>query len=181
MGRVSHTIRSRQGLCSVEQSVGTEIERKFLLQSENWRTAADAGTPMRQGYLAGSEKGSIRVRIEGERANLNIKSATLGIYRLEYEYGIPLADARELLDRLCEKPLIEKIRYRVPYGDHLWEVDCFLGENAGLVVAEVELSEPDEPFARPPWLGREVSGAPRFYNVSLVHYPYREWSADERR
>ncbi len=158
--------------------MATEIERKFLLKDDSWREAAGAGTRFRQGYLIGAEKASVRVRIEGERANINIKSATLGIERQEYEYPIPLTDAEELLDTLCEQPQIEKRRYHVPYGDHLWEVDVFAGDNVGLVVAEVELGAEDEAFEVPPWAGEEVSHDTRYYNVCLVKYPYSEWSND---
>lgn len=155
--------------------MATEIERKFLLRNDSWRDGAGAGTRFRQGYLIGAERASVRVRIEGEEANLNIKGATLGVRRQEYEYPIPLADARELLDTLCAQPQIEKTRYHVPYGDHLWEVDVFAGANAGLVVAEVELSAEDETFELPPWAGEEVSHDARYYNVCLVNHPYSEW------
>jgi adenylate cyclase len=156
--------------------MATEIERKFLLRNDSWRDGADAGTRFRQGYLIGSEQASVRVRIEGELAHLNIKSATLGIRRQEYEYPIPLADAEELLDTLCAQPQIEKTRYHVPFGDHLWEVDLFAGANAGLVVAEVELADEHEAFAMPPWAGEEVSHDTRYYNVCLVSHPFCEWS-----
>lgn len=159
--------------------MATEIERKFLLKDEGWRKDADQGTRFRQGYLIGAERASVRVRIEGERANLNIKSATLGIHRQEYEYPIPLAEAEELLDTLCEQPQIAKTRYHVQYCSHLWEVDVFEGDNAGLVVAEVELTSEDEPFDMPPWAGEEVSHDTRYYNVCLVKHPYCEWR-DER-
>jgi adenylate cyclase len=156
--------------------MGTEIERKFLLRDESWRDAADGGTRFRQGYLIGAERASVRVRIEGDRANLNIKSATLGIHRQEYEYPIPLGEAEELLDTLCEQPQIIKTRYLVPYGEHTWEIDLFDGDNAGLIVAEVELEAEDETFERPPWLGDEVSGDTRYYNVCLVNHPYKDWT-----
>jgi len=156
--------------------MGQEIERKFLLRDDSWRAWADAGTRFRQGYIVGAERASVRVRIEGESANINIKSATLGVERQEYEYPIPLADALELLDTLCEQPQIEKTRYHVPYGNHLWEVDVFAGDNAGLIVAEVELAAPDEPFVLPPWAGAEVSHDTRYYNVCLVKHPYCEWT-----
>lgn len=153
-----------------------EIERKFLLRDESWRDAADGGTRFRQGYLIGAERASVRVRIEGEQANLNIKSATLGIHRQEFEYPIPLDEAEELLNTLCEQPQISKTRYLVPYGDHTWEIDVFDGDNAGLIVAEVELAAEDEVFARPPWIGDEVSGDTRYYNVCLVKHPYKDWT-----
>jgi adenylate cyclase len=153
----------------------TEIERKFLVTGDAWRAEAREATPMRQGYLPGLERASVRVRVAGERAWLNIKSATLRMTRREYEYPIPLAEAEDLLEHLCARPLVEKTRYRVPYGDHLWEVDVFEGDNAGLVVAEIELAAAGEGFARPPWVGEEVSDDPRYYNVSLVDRPYRTW------
>ncbi len=155
--------------------MATEIERKFLLRNDGWREGADAGTRFRQGYLIGAEKASVRVRIEGDSANINIKSATLGIQRQEYEYPIPLTDAQELLDTLCERPQIEKTRFHVPYGDHLWEIDVFGGDNEGLVVAEVELRDENESFEMPPWAGDEVSHDTRYYNVCLVSHPYSEW------
>lgn len=155
--------------------MATEIERKFLLRDDSWRDEADAGTRFRQGYLIGAEKASVRVRTEGESANINIKSATLGIHRQEYEYPIPLAEAQELLDTLCEQPQIEKTRYHVTVGEHLWEVDVFEGDNAGLVVAEVELADENEAFEMPVWAGEEVSHDTRYYNVCLIKHPYCEW------
>jgi adenylate cyclase len=166
--------------------VATEIERKFLLADDGWRAQADGGVVMRQGYLSASlpaqeVKSSIRVRIAGEHANLNIKSATLGITRQEYEYPIPLADANELLDTLADDPLIEKTRYHVQHGTHTWEIDVFAGDNQGLVVAEIELSSADESFERPAWLGEEVSDDPRYYNVCLVKHPFKDWLQDKHQ
>lgn len=155
--------------------MATEIERKFLVMDDSWRQNADEGTRFRQGYIIGAEKASVRVRIEGERANLNIKSATLGVRRQEFEYAIPLAEAEEMLDTLCEKPQIEKVRYLVPCQGHTWEIDVFSGENAGLVVAEVELGSEEETFAMPEWAGKEVSDDTRYYNVCLVKHPFCEW------
>ncbi len=157
-----------------------EIERKFLVRDDGWRTGADAGTRYRQGYLTGmpGESGlrsSVRVRIAGDRAELNIKSAELGIRRLEYQYEIPVADAEEMLDRLCIGHTVEKVRHHVRIGRHMWEIDVFGGDNAGLVVAEIELAREDEPFERPDWLGEEVSDDPRYYNVYLAAHPYRTW------
>lgn len=157
--------------------MATEIERKFLVLNEAWKAHADEGTRFRQGYLVGAKVASVRVRIEGARANLNIKSATLGIRRQEFEYAIPLEDAQELLDTLCERPLIEKTRYHVEDRGRVWEIDVFEGDNAGLVVAEIELASEDEVFERPDWLGEEVSHDPRYYNVCLVKHPYKEWSS----
>lgn len=160
--------------------MATEIERKFLLAGDGWKQQADAGVVMRQGYLntASSDqqgKSSVRVRIAGDQANLNIKGATLGVTRQEYEYAIPLADANELLDTLADGPLIEKTRYHVRHGTHTWEIDVFAGDNQGLVVAEIELAAADESFERPAWLGEEVSDDPRYYNVCLVKHPYKDW------
>ena len=160
--------------------MATEIERKFLLASDDWRAPADDGVRMRQGYLSGpssdkNQQSSVRVRIAGEQASLNIKSATLGISRQEYEYSIPLADANEMLDTLADGPLIEKTRYHVQHGAHTWEIDVFAGDNQGLVVAEIELAEEGEVFEKPTWLGEEVSADPRYYNVCLVKHPYKDW------
>lgn len=160
--------------------MATEIERKFLVADNSWQTQADAGVIMRQGYLNGARPGhvgnsSVRIRIAGDHANLNIKSATLGVTRQEYEYPIPLGDASEMLDNLADGPLIEKTRYHVRHAKHLWEIDVFAGDNQGLVVAEIELSAADEVFERPSWLADEVSEDPRYYNVCLVNHPFKDW------
>lgn len=157
-----------------------EIERKFLLLDESWSLQADAGTTMRQGYLSNNSKSSIRVRISGAEANLNIKSSTPGTVRREYEYSIPVAEAEELLADLCHELRIEKIRYKVDFLGFIWEIDVFLGVNQGLVVAEIELDEVDQDFPRPPWLGREVSDEIRFYNSHLAGYSYSQWSEEEK-
>ena len=155
--------------------MATEIERKFLLKNDSWRKEANESSMIRQGYLAGTEKSSIRVRVSGEKANINIKSATLDVTRQEYEYAIPLSEANEILDTLCECSLIEKTRYHVQHGNHVWEVDEFYGDNQGLVVAEIELNSADENFERPDWVGEEVSDDTRYYNVCLVKHPYKDW------
>ena len=155
--------------------MATEIERKFLVKDDGWRRDAGEGVRLRQGYLSGGGTSSVRVRTGGGVAHLNIKSATLGVWRREYEYAVPLADAEEMLDHLCQRPLIEKTRYHVRHAGHTWDVDVFEGDNAGLVVAEVELGSEDEAFAKPAWAGDEVSHDPRYYNVSLVKHPYKEW------
>ena len=152
-----------------------EIERKFLLRDDSWQASADDGVLIRQGYLAGSDKSSVRVRISGDKANINIKSATLDITRQEYEYPVPIAEANEMLNTLCEGPLIEKIRYHVQHDMHCWEIDVFSGDNQGLVVAEVELGSVNESFESPDWLGKEVSDDTRYYNVCLVRHPYKDW------
>jgi adenylate cyclase len=156
--------------------MGIEIERKFLLKDDSWRQAADAGMHLVQGYLIGGKQASVRVRIEGEHAFLNIKGATLGMRRHEYEYAIPVQEAQALLEDLCEKPLIDKVRYHVTHAGMLWEIDVFSRENTGLVVAEIELTHETQPFERPDWLGEEVTEDPRYYNVSLVKHPYKDWT-----
>jgi len=152
-----------------------EIERKFLVLNESWREDAGPGVYISQGYLGNAKGASVRVRVEGTRANINIKGATLGISRTEYEYPIPIGEALEMLKNLCLKPLIEKSRYKVKVGGHIWEVDLFEGDNAGLIVAEVELESEDQPFEKPAWAGDEVSDDPRYYNVCLVKHPYKDW------
>ncbi|MBI2969948.1 MAG: CYTH domain-containing protein [Gammaproteobacteria bacterium] len=157
--------------------MGTEIERKFLLRDDTWRAAVQRSTHMIQGYLANTERGSIRVRISGDRASLNIKSMTLGVTRAEFDYAVPLDEARILLQQLCMRPLIEKTRHFVLHDDAVWEIDEFEGENRGLIVAELELRDSAQNFSRPPWLGREVSDDPRYYNVCLVEKPFSTWSS----
>ena len=153
-----------------------EIERKFLTKSDDWRNEVFRQRLMRQGYLNDVGKSSVRVRVADEKAYLNIKSATLGIYRKEYEYEIPLSDANEILNELCDGPLVEKTRYYVKHGDHVWEVDVFTGDNEGLIVAEVELADQNESVELPDWCGEEVSGDTRYYNVCLAKNPYKNWS-----
>ena len=155
--------------------MGTEIERKFLVVGDGWRESAVSETRYRQGYLSSQANASVRVRVGAGRAFLNVKSAHLGIRRHEFEYEIPLADAEEMLASLAERPCIDKVRYRVPQGPHIWEVDVFEGANAGLVVAEVELQSEEERFEVPNWAGEEVSHDPRYLNVNLVHHPFRDW------
>lgn len=157
-----------------------EIERKFLVIGNHWRDLAP-GVHYRQGYLQRTPEKTVRVRIAGEQAFLTIKGKTTGISRLEFEYAIPLADALALLEHLGDRPQIEKIRYRIPMGDFCWEVDEFLGENRGLILAEIELINADQPFPKPHWLGPEVSHDPRYYNANLVSYPYSQWSPTEQQ
>jgi adenylate cyclase len=155
--------------------VGIEIERKFLLANDSWRQAVTKSVAMRQGYLASSSSCSVRVRLTADEGRLNIKSATLGIERQEFDYDIPRADAIAMLDDLCGGKELRKTRHFVPYGTHLWEIDEFAGVNAGLIVAEVELGAVDEVFTAPPWLGPEVSRERRYYNVCLIERPYSQW------
>lgn len=154
--------------------MGVEIERKFLVKSDGWRAQGEP-VLLRQGYLSSHAERTVRVRIEGERAVLTIKSKNVGAARGEWEYPVPVADAAELLDRLCERPLIEKYRRRIPYAGLVWEVDEFLGENAGLVVAEIELPAEDAVFDKPDWAGEEVTHDLRYFNSSLVKQPYSAW------
>lgn len=156
--------------------MGIEIERKFLVVNDSWREATSITLPIKQGYLVGGKEASVRVRLQGNTANLNIKSATLGVRRQEFEYTIPLEDAEIILTTLCRRPIIEKTRYLVSYANKQWEVDVFEGDNAGLIVAELELHDEAEQFDRPPWLGEEVSDDPRYYNTCLCQHPYKDWT-----
>ena len=163
-----------------------EIERKFLLANDGWRAGIERSEPIAQGYLVGAQalrdgtaRASVRARLAGDQAWLNIKAATRGIARTEFDYPIPLDDARTLLAGLCDG-VLEKTRHHVRVDGVLFEVDEFEGDNRGLVVAEVELPAVDAPFPRPAWLGREVSALTRYYNVNLIAHPYRQWSPAER-
>ena len=150
-----------------------EIERKFLVNGDAWKRSK--GTLYRQGYLSTVKERTVRVRLEGERAVLTIKGITRGATRAEFEYEIPFEDAEQLLDDLCERPLIEKTRYKIEHAGLIWEVDEFLNENAGLVVAEVELESEDQQFDLPEWLGEEVTRDPRYFNANLVSHPFTKW------
>ncbi|TFW19352.1 CYTH domain-containing protein [Massilia arenosa] len=154
--------------------MGVEIERKFLLTSDAWRALGEP-VLLRQGYISTDPERVVRVRVEGTRGVLTLKSKSTGATRGEWEYEIPLADANELLDRLCDKPLIEKYRRRIPHAGKVWEVDEFLGENAGLLVAEIELASETEAFDKPTWIGAEVTFDPRYYNSHLVRHPFTRW------
>jgi adenylate cyclase len=152
-----------------------EIEHKFLLKNDNWRKHITRSVNYRQGYLCGNDKTSIRIRISDTQAWLNIKSATIGNHRQEFEYEIPLNEANEMLNTLCHQPLIEKTRHFVEHDQHLWEIDEFSGDNAGLVVAEVELKSLDESFSLPDWVSQEVTDDLRYYNNNLCKNPYKNW------
>ena len=159
-----------------QQTMAKEIERKFLVASDSWRATA-TGKHYCQGYIATAQPGhSVRVRIAGEQAFLTIKGPSQGLSRAEFEYEIPLGDAQEMLKTLCDRPLIEKTRYRLPIGPVVWEIDEFTGENAGLIIAEVELNHEAQLVELPEWLGQEVSGEAKYYNQSLVKYPYSQWT-----
>lgn len=155
--------------------MGLEIERKFLLRSDAWRDEVGDSVRLIQGYLLRSDRSAIRVRIKGDVAELNIKHTLDGISRLEYEYEIPVADARGIIEHVAQRPLIDKTRHYVAHGGQLWEIDEFHGENAGLILAEIELETVDQRFARPTWLGEEVSDDPRYYNSNLSKLPYSRW------
>ncbi len=161
-----------------------EIERKFLLKGDLWKQKAFQKTHFAQGYLNDiteqSAKSSVRVRLEGDKANMNIKSLEIGLSRDEYEYEIPYAEGERMLDTLSVGPVIEKDRYLVRHGDHVWEIDEFHGENLGLVVAEVEMQSENERIQMPEWAGKEVTEVPRYYNVSLSKYPYTKWKEHEK-
>jgi adenylate cyclase len=163
--------------------MGVEIERKFLLAGDAWCGAVVRSQRLVQGYLTQTtlpgQPCSVRVRIGAQSAWLNIKSAVAGVERREYEYAIPGADAEAILAEFCKR-VVEKVRHHVPHGGRTFEIDEFSGDNAGLVVAELELESADAPFDRPPWLGREVSDLPRYYNLNLLHHPYSRWSEAER-
>jgi len=155
--------------------MATEIERKFLILNQDWQEYTNKELRIVQGYLATNEFSSTRIRIQNDKANINIKSATLGITRTEFEYSIPVGDARLMLEDLCIKPVIEKTRFTVEHMGHAWEIDVFSGDNEGLIVAEIELSSPDEAFEKPSWIGEEVSNDARYYNACLVNNPYKNW------
>ena len=157
--------------------MGVEIERKFLLASDNWRAGAAGGVRILQGYFPRTPDGpTVRVRIAGDRAFLTVKGAAKNFARSEFEYAIPVADAEAMLREFCGERLVEKVRYLVPFAGATWEVDEYLGENEGLLTAELELDSPDASFVPPPWLGREVSRDRRYTNGSLSGNPYRHWA-----
>ncbi len=155
--------------------MGIEIERKFLLANDDWRDKVERSVDMVQAYLASTDQSAIRVRIENDTAKLNIKHTVNGIERLEYEYGVPVDDAREMAEKVARRPIIDKTRHYLRLGEHLWEIDEFHAENDGLIVAEIELDSVDEAFQRPDWLGEEVSEDLRYFNSSLSERPYSEW------
>jgi adenylate cyclase len=154
--------------------MGVEIERKFLLNGDAWRALGEP-VLLRQGYLSSDPDRTVRVRIEGDAGTMTIKGRSAGATRGEWEYPIPLADAGQLLDRLCQQPLIEKYRRRIGFGGNVWEVDEFLGANAGLVVAEIELASEDQAFDKPEWIGEEVTHDRRYFNSSLIRQPFSSW------
>ena len=151
-----------------------EIERKYLVRDNAWR-GQDSGKRYRQGYLSIVKERTVRVRTTGDKGFITIKGISVGATRSEYEYEIPLADAIEMLDRLCARPLIEKTRYRIPNEGLVWEIDEFEGENRGLIIAEVELKDETQSIKLPGWIGQEVTGDPRYFNANLVANPFSQW------
>lgn len=155
--------------------MATEIERKFLVRDDSWRADAHARVRYEQGYMANTEQCSVRVRIGGGNAYVNIKGSTVGASRLEFEYPVPIDDARVMLRELCLPSVVEKTRHLVSYADREWEVDVFEGDNAGLVVAEIELADASETVSLPPWAGEEVTEDVRYYNSNLASTPFKRW------
>lgn len=154
--------------------MGIEIERKFLVKNDTWKKGA-SGIRYCQGYICRGGGATVRVRTCAGLGYLTIKKHGGEITHMEYEYEIPFAEAREMLAKICIQPLIDKERYRIVHEGFVWEVDEFMGENSGLVVAEIELEYPGQVFPLPGWIDREVSGDPKYYNASLVSYPYSRW------
>lgn len=155
--------------------MGVEVERKYLVAGDAWRESVTRSTRIVQAYLTDTGPAVVRVRVRGDSAYLTIKGTSNGISRSEFEYEIPVEDALDMLGELATGPVIDKVRHLVPVGDHTWEVDVFAGDNAPLVMAEIELGSPDESFERPGWLGIEVSDDQRYYNVNLARDPYSRW------
>jgi adenylate cyclase len=155
--------------------MGTEIERKFLLKSDAWRSQAE-GKLYRQGYVFKSTGVTVRIRIVGTQGYITLKGKVEHFARPEFEYEIPVDDAQTMLDLWCHPRIVEKIRYRISFGNLVWEVDEFQGFNQGLVLAELELDSADRVFELPDWVGQEVSGQERYYNSSLAVYPYSQWT-----
>jgi adenylate cyclase len=160
--------------------MGIEIERKFLLKDNSWQKEAVRGVKYYQGYLSGNGISGTRVRIAGNKGILTIKSAIKGISRTEFEYEIPLDDAKFMLHHFASKPLISKTRHKIVHAGFTWEIDVFDGENEGLILAEIELKDEKQQFEKPAWVGREVTGDMKYYNSRLVGYPYSRWTEEEK-
>lgn len=155
--------------------MAVEIERKFLVVGDAWRSLAE-GHVYRQGYISTAGLTTVRVRVVGDQGYLTIKGAVQGISRAEFEYPIPKADADAMLSTLCDRPFIDKTRYRIEHEGLCWEVDEFAGDNQGLILAEVELTDAEQPIVCPEWIGQEVSGDPRYFNSNLARHPFSQWS-----
>jgi len=154
--------------------MATEIERKFLVKDSRYRALGNY-LYIRQGFLSTEKERVVRVRIHGKKAFLTIKGIAKGFSRAEYEYKIPIADSKFMLDNLCIQPTIQKYRYNVNIEGFTWEIDEFTGENEGLIIAEIELKSDDQQFTKPDWIGEEVTGDARYYNANLVKNPYKQW------
>lgn len=159
--------------------MAVETERKFLLKNDNWRPLVSSQKNIMQGYLNSEPERTVRIRISGNQGIITIKSKPEGLSRSEFEYDIPVADARKMM-ALCEKPIIEKTRNLLTFEGKLWEIDEFEGDNQGLIVAEVELQSEQEAIELPPWLGEEVSYDKRYFNASLIKHPYGQWKTEEK-
>ncbi|NOX48398.1 MAG: CYTH domain-containing protein [Chlorobi bacterium] len=151
-----------------------EIERKFLVLNNDYKKQSE-GILYKQGFLNTQKERVVRIRLVGNKGYLTVKGITRNISRCEYEYEIPFDEAEHMLNEICEKPIISKLRYKIPMGNFIWEVDEFLNDNKGLVIAEIELEREDQEFPKPSWLGKEVSGDPKYYNANLVRFPYLKW------
>ena len=151
-----------------------EIEKKFTVDTHKWKPE-DAGIRVRQGYLPTSGNTAVRVRITDDSAWLTLKGQNRGPVRSEFEYPIPLADAQQILDELCQRPFIDKTRYLVRHAGATWEVDVFEAENAGLVIAEIELASEHQEIVLPPWVVKEVTDDPKYYNANLIKFPFKSW------
>lgn len=152
-----------------------EIERKFLVEGNSWKRDVATSWHLRQAYLMSNESLSVRVRIiDSDSATMAVKVPDVGISRFEFEQDIPLTEAQALI-RTAENAGVEKTRYDVDHDGHRWTIDCYHGDNDGLVVAELELDEEIEQFSAPPWLGREITGVDRYRNSILARRPYRHW------
>jgi adenylate cyclase len=155
-----------------------EIERRFLVADDSWQTQSESSQRLIQGYILNSESKGVRVRIAGDAAWLTVKGGTDVLNRLEFEYSIPVTDAREIIDSLCDDKVIDKVRHRIGQGDLTWEIDVFNAENAGLVIAEIELPNTDTILELPAWVGKEVSADPRYLNARLLRNPWPNWRDD---
>jgi adenylate cyclase len=160
----------------MDAAVQQEIERKFLIANDGWRSLADGGRRIRQAYLAATDRAVVRVRIEdGSGGTLTIKSAKPGLSRQEFEYWVPPADA-EALAELRQGSVLQKKRFRVPHAGRIWEVDVYSGDNEGLAIAEIELESEDAVVDLPAWVGAEVTGDARYYAARLARSPFQSWS-----
>ena len=151
-----------------------EIEYKFLIKLDEINLP-DNGVELKQAYISTTSNSTVRIRVVKDKAYLTLKGENIGAVRSEFEYEIPFAEAQEIMHELCDKPFIEKTRYEIPFGQHIWEVDVFHGDNYGLCIAEIELLSEDEAFEKPSWVYQNVTGEKKYYNSQLIRTPYKEW------